>query len=71
MLVVGLRVAYSKKLVGEGTFAFEDVAGMRAAVGHAAASDEAQAFTARSRDALQRNLASTLSAYMRIMSILF
>jgi hypothetical protein len=53
MLVVGLRARYGKKLVGPGTFAFEDVAGMRAAVERAAASDEAQALTARStgRDA--------------------
>ena len=53
MLVVGLRAAYSKKLVGEGTFTFEDVAGMKAAIERAAASDEPQAFAARSigRDA--------------------
>jgi hypothetical protein len=53
MLVVGLRATYSKKLVGEGTFTFEDVAGMRAAIEKAAASDPPQAFTARSvgRDA--------------------
>jgi hypothetical protein len=48
MLVVGLRARYSKKLVGAGTFTFEDVAGMEAAIGRAAASDESQAFTARS-----------------------
>jgi hypothetical protein len=53
MLVVGLRASYGKKLVGPGTFTFEDVAGMKAAIERAAASDEAQAFTARSigRDA--------------------
>jgi hypothetical protein len=53
MLVVGLRARYGKKLVGPGTFTFEDVAGMRAAVERAAASDEPQALTARStgRDA--------------------
>ncbi len=53
MLVVGLRARYGKKLVGPGTFAFEDVAGMKAAVERAAASDEPQALTARStgRDA--------------------
>jgi hypothetical protein len=53
MLVVGLRARYGKKLVGPGTFAFEDVAGMKAAVEAAAASDEPQALTARStgRDA--------------------
>ena len=48
MLVVGLRVSYTKKLVGAGTFTFEDVAGMKAAIGRATLSDEAQAFTARS-----------------------
>lgn len=53
MLVVGLRARYGKKLVGTGTFTFEDVAGMKAAVERAAASDEPQALTARStgRDA--------------------
>jgi len=53
MLVVGLRASYTKKLVGTGTFTFEDVAGMRAAVARAAASDEPQAFAGRSigRDA--------------------
>ena len=52
-VVVGLRARYGKKLVGPGTFTFEDVAGMRAAVERAAASDEPQALTARStgRDA--------------------
>jgi hypothetical protein len=48
MLVVGLHVSYSKKLVGDGIFAFEDVAGMKAAIERAAASDEPQAFAARS-----------------------
>jgi hypothetical protein len=53
MLVVGLRARYGKKLVGPGAFTFEDVAGMKAAVERAAASDEPQALTARStgRDA--------------------
>jgi hypothetical protein len=53
LLVVGLRVTYSKKLVGPGVFTFEDVAGMRAAIDRACASDEPQSFTARSlgRDA--------------------
>ena len=53
LLVVGLRVTYTKKLVGTGTFTFDDVAGMRAAVERAAASDEPQAFAGRSvgRDA--------------------
>lgn len=53
MLVVGLRARYGKKLVGPGTFTFEDVAGMKAAVERAVASDEPQALTARStgRDA--------------------
>ena len=48
MLVVGLRATYTKKLVGTGTFTFEDVAGMKAAIERAAASDESQAFTAQS-----------------------
>jgi hypothetical protein len=53
MLVVGLRVAYTKKLVGPGVFTFEDVAGMKAAIDRAAASGEAEVFVARSvgRDA--------------------
>jgi hypothetical protein len=53
MLVVGLRVTYTKKLVGAGTFAFEDVPGMKAAIERAAADEAPQAFTARSigRDA--------------------
>jgi len=53
MLVVGLRARYSKKLVGAGVFTCEDVPGLRSAVERAAASDEPQAFTARSagRDA--------------------
>jgi Domain of unknown function (DUF4442) len=48
MLVVSLRVAYKRKLVGTGVFTFEDVAGLRAAIDRAAASDEPQTFTARS-----------------------
>jgi hypothetical protein len=48
MLVVGLRVTYTKKLVGAGVFAFEDVSGMKAAIERASASDEPQAFAARS-----------------------
>jgi hypothetical protein len=53
MLVVGLRARYSRKLVGAGTFTCTDVPGLRAAIERAAASDEPQAFTARStgRDA--------------------
>lgn len=53
MLVVALQARYEKKLVGAGTFAFEDVAGMRAAVAAAAGGDEPQRFLARStgRDA--------------------
>lgn len=53
MLVVSLRASYAKKLVGAGAFTFEDVAGMKEAIGRAAASDEPVAFTARSvgRDA--------------------
>ena len=48
MLVVGLRVTYTKKLVGEGVFTFEDVAGMKAGIDRAAASDLPQALAARS-----------------------
>jgi hypothetical protein len=48
MLVVSLRVAYTKKLVGEGVFTFEDAAGMRSAIERAATSDLPQAFAARS-----------------------
>jgi hypothetical protein len=53
MLVVGLRASYSRKLVGPGTFTFDDVAGMKAAIERAASADEPRAFTARSvgRDA--------------------
>ena len=53
LLVVGLRATYFKKIVGESTFTFEDVDGMRAAVSRAAASEEPQLFVARSvgRDA--------------------
>ena len=48
MLVVGLKVTYTKKLVGPGVFTFEDVAGMKAAIDRAAASGEPVAFAARS-----------------------
>ena len=48
MLVVGLRVAYTKKLVGPGVFTFENVAGMKAAIDRAAASGEPEVFAARS-----------------------
>jgi hypothetical protein len=48
MLVVGLRATYSKKIVGASVFTFEDVRGMRAAVGMAAESDEPEVFVARS-----------------------
>jgi hypothetical protein len=48
MLVVGLTVRYTKKLVGTGVFAFEDVAGMRDAIARAAAGDEAAVYDARS-----------------------
>ncbi len=53
MLVVGLRAAYARKLVGPGVFTFDDVPGMRAAVDSAASSDEPRVFLARSvgRDA--------------------
>jgi hypothetical protein len=48
MLVVGLRATYSKKIVGPSVFTFDGVKGMRAAVGKAAESDEADVFIARS-----------------------
>jgi hypothetical protein len=48
MLVVSLRVAYTKKLVGDGVFTFEDVEGMRSAIERAATSGLPQAFAARS-----------------------
>jgi hypothetical protein len=48
LLVVGLSVTYTKKLVGPGTFTFEDVVGMEAAIARAAATEEAQAFAGRS-----------------------
>jgi len=53
MLVVSLHATYSKKIVGASTFAFEDVAGMRAAVAKAAESEAPEVFVARSvgRDA--------------------
>ena len=53
MLVVKLNATYAKKVVGTSVFAFEDVAGMRAAVARAAASGEPEIFVARSvgRDA--------------------
>lgn len=53
MLVVGLRVTYTKKLVGTGVFTFGEVGAMREVIARAAASGEPQAFTARStgRDA--------------------
>jgi hypothetical protein len=49
MLVVSLSVTYTKKLVGEGVFTFEDVAGMRSAIDRAAASGLPETFAARSR----------------------
>jgi hypothetical protein len=48
MLVVGLQATYTKKIVGPSVFAFDDVAGMRAAVEQAASTDEPQVFAARS-----------------------
>jgi len=48
MLVVGVRASYSKKLVGAGTFTFEDVPAMRTAIARAGESGEPQAITARS-----------------------
>jgi hypothetical protein len=48
MLVVGLKATYSKKIVGPSIFAFDDLAGMRAAIETASSSEEPQAFVARS-----------------------
>jgi hypothetical protein len=48
MLIVGFRARYSRKLVGPGVFTCEDVAGLRATIERAAATDEPQSFTARS-----------------------
>jgi hypothetical protein len=48
LLVVGLSVTYTKKLVGPGTFTFEDVAGMEAAIARAAGAQDPQAFAGRS-----------------------
>ena len=52
-LVTGMEVLFLKKLVGEGRFSFDDVAGMRAAVSRAAETGTPQTFTARpvARDA--------------------
>ncbi len=47
MLVVSLHATYSKKIVGPSVFAFEDVAGMRAAIEKAASSDEPELFVGR------------------------
>jgi hypothetical protein len=47
MLVVGLRASYSRRIVGESVFSFEDGAAMKAAIERAATSDEPQLFTAR------------------------
>jgi hypothetical protein len=53
LIIVGLRSTYTKKLVGDGLFTFEDIAGMKAAIDRACVSDAPQRFTARSlaRDA--------------------
>ena len=53
MLVVGLEARYSKKSVGETSFTFEDVAGMRAVVEEASGDGEPRTFVARTvgRDA--------------------
>jgi len=48
MLVVGLQATYTKKIAGPSVFAFDDVAGMRAAIETASTSDEPQVFVARS-----------------------
>jgi len=59
MLVVGLRASYTKKLVGTGTFTFEGVPALRAAIARSAESSESQAVTARStgRDATGEEVA--------------
>jgi Domain of unknown function (DUF4442) len=48
MLVVSLHATYAKKVVGPATFRFEGVAGMKAAIDAATASDEPRTFVARS-----------------------
>lgn len=48
MLVTGLRASFTKKIVGESRFVFEDLAGMRAAVQRTVASGEPSTFVARS-----------------------
>ncbi len=48
MLVRGLSASFTKKATGPTLFAFEDVAGMRAVIEKASASDEGQEYTARS-----------------------
>jgi hypothetical protein len=63
MLVVGLRAAYSKKIVGASIFAFDDLAGMRAAIETAGASDEPVVFVARS---VGRDRAGDVAAELEI-----
>ena len=48
MLVLAVHATYTKRLTGEGTFTCEDVPAIRAAIDHAAASDEPQVLSARS-----------------------
>jgi hypothetical protein len=49
LLVKEVRGSFQKRIQGPSDFTFEDVAGMRAAVARAAAGDEGELFTARSR----------------------
>jgi hypothetical protein len=49
MLVTGLQVVFTKKIVGESVFTFSGVAAMREAVERAARDGEATTFVARSR----------------------
>lgn len=44
----GIHAVFTKRIVGGSIFAFEDVAGLRAAVDRAAAGPEEQAYTGRS-----------------------
>jgi len=48
MLVREVRGVFSKKIVGESSFTFEDVAGMQATIERAATSGEGETFVARS-----------------------
>src|SRR6185369_4990913 len=48
LLVREVRGEFTKKIVGQSTFTFEDVSGMRQAVEKAAGGGEGETFTARS-----------------------